>query len=114
MSKTSRLICALLLIVTACLMFAPVATFEDNSTGALQEEVDKYVERLDSAKAKLQRYIEGGKSKEDIEKQQKQVDKQQAKLDEVLAEQAAQTEQAGANGLKYALMPGKLPRSVIA
>ena len=36
MSKTSRLICALLLIVTACLMFVPIATFEDNSAGALQ------------------------------------------------------------------------------
>ena len=112
MSKTSRLICALLLIVTACLMFAPVATFEDNSAGALQEEVDKYAERVESAQAKLQRYIEGGKSKEEIEKQQKQVDKQQAKLDEVLAEQAAQAEQAGANGLKYALMPGKLPAEI--
>ena len=112
MSKLNRLLSVILLIAAVALMFAPIATFEDNSAAALQEEVDKYTERVQSAKDKLQRYIDGGKSQEDIDKQQKQVDKQQAKLDEALAEQAAAADKAGESGLKYALLPGQLPEAI--
>ena len=102
MSKWTRLICALLLIVTAAMMFMPIATFEDNSAAALQEEIDKQVGRLESEQAKLQRYVDQGKAQKDLDKQQTKIDKQQAKVDELLAEQAAQAEKAGESGLKYA------------
>ena len=109
MKKTRTILYAALLILTVVLMVFPMATFEDNSAAALQEDIDKYTERVESAQAKLQRYIDGGKSAEDIEKQQKQVDKQQAKLDELLLEQKELANAAGASGLKYALLGGKLP-----
>jgi len=112
MSKTIRLICALLLIATAALMFMPIATFEDNSAAALQEEIDKQVGRLESEQAKLQRYIDQGKAQKDLDKQQTKIDKQQAKVDELLAEQAAQAEKAGESGLKYALLPNQLPEEI--
>jgi len=112
MTKATRFICALLLLVTVCLMFMPVATFEDNSAAALQEEIDKQVGRLESEQAKLQRYIDQGKKQADLDKQQTKIDKQQAKVDELLAEQAALASQAGQSGLKYALLPGKLPSEI--
>ena len=112
MSKITRLICALLLIVTAALMFMPIATFEDNSAAALQEEIDKQVGRLESEQAKLQRYIDQGKAQKDLDKQQGKIDKQQAKVDELLAEQAAQAENAGESGLRYALLPAQLPEAI--
>ena len=46
MTKTARVLCAILLIVSAFLMFVPIATFEDNSAAALQEEIDKQTEKL--------------------------------------------------------------------
>jgi len=112
MTKTARLLCAILLIVSAFLMFVPIATFEDNSAAALQEEIDKQVGRLESEQAKLQRYIDQGKKQADLDKQQTKIDKQQAKVDELLAEQAALASQSGQSGLKYALMPGKLPAEI--
>ena len=112
MTKTARLICVLLLLVTACLMFVPIATFEDNSAAALQEEIDKQVGRLESEQAKLQRYVDQGKSQKDLDKQQGKIDKQQAKVDDLLAEQAALASQAGQSGLKYSLLPGPLPAEI--
>ena len=112
MTKITRLVCALLLIVTAGLMFMPIATFEDNSAAALQEEIDKQVGRLESEQAKLQRYIDQGKKQADLDKQQTKIDKQQVKVDELLAEQAALASQAGQSGLKYALVPGQLPSDI--
>ena len=112
MTKTARFLCAILLIVSAFLLFVPVATFEDNSAAALQEEIDKQVGRLESEQAKLQRYIDQGKKQADLDKQQTKIDKQQAKVDELLAEQAALASQAGQSGLKDALMPGKLPEEI--
>ena len=112
MTKFARLLCAILLIVSAFLMFVPVATFEDNSAVALQEEIDKQVGRLESEQAKLQRYVDQGKKQADLDKQQTKIDKQQAKVDELLAEQAALASQAGQSGLKYAVMPGKLPAEI--
>ena len=112
MTKFARLLCAILLIVSAFLMFVPVATFEDNSAAALQEEIDKQVGRLESEQAKLQRYVDQGKKQAELDKQQTKIDKQQAKVDELLAEQAALADQAGQSGLKYSLMPGKLPEEI--
>ena len=68
MTKFARLLCAILLIVSAFLMFVPIATFEDNSAAALQEEIDKQVGRLESEQAKLQRYVDQGKKQADIDK----------------------------------------------
>ena len=112
MTKMARLLCAILLIVSAFLMFVPVATFEDNSAAALQEEIDKQIGRLESEQAKLQRYVDQGKKQAELDKQQTKIDKQQAKVDELLAEQAALADQAGQSGLKYAIMPGKLPAEI--
>ena len=112
MTKTARVLCAILLIVSAFLMFVPIATFEDNSAAALQEEIDKQVGRLESEQAKLQRYIDQGKAQKDLDKQQAKIDKQQVKVDELLAEQAELANQAGQSGLRYALMPGKLPAEI--
>ena len=112
MTKIARFLCALLLIVSAFLMFVPVATFEDNSAAALQEEIDKQVGRLESEQAKLQRYIDQGKAQKDLDKQQTKIDKQQAKVDELLAEQEAIAAQAGESGLKYAILSGKLPEEI--
>ena len=112
MKKIYRLLSVLLLLVTVGLMFVPIATFEDNSTAALQEEIDKQIGRLESEQAKLQRYIDQGKAQKDIDKQQTKIDKQQVKVDELLAEQAAAAENAGEAGLKYALLPGRLPAEI--
>ena len=112
MTKIARFLCAILLIVSAFLLFVPVATFEDNSAAALQEEIDKQVGRLESEQAKLQRYIDQGKAQKDLDKQQAKIDKQQAKVDELIAEQEAIASQAGQSGLKYALMSGKLPDAI--
>lgn len=112
MTKTARVLCAILLIVSAFLMFVPIATFEDNSAAALQEEIDKQVGRLESEQAKLQRYIDQGKAQKELDKQQAKIDKQQVKVDELLAEQAELAKQAGQSGLRYALMPGKLPAEI--
>ena len=112
MTKVTRLICALLLIATAALMLMPIATFEDNSAAALQEEIDKQVGRLESEQAKLQRYIDQGKAQKDLDKQQGKIDKQQAKVDELLAEQAALASQAGQSGLQYSLLSASLPDGI--
>ena len=112
MKKTRTILYAILLALTVVLMALPLATFEDNSAAALQEDIDKYTERVESAQAKLQRYIDGGKSQTDIDKQQKQVEKQQAKLDELLLEQEELAKQSAAGGLKYALLGGKLPEEI--
>ena len=109
MKKVRTILYAALLLLTVVLMAVPMATFEDNSAAALQEDIDKYTERVESAEAKLQRYIDGGKKQEDIDKQKKQVEKQQSKLDELLLEQEALLKQSAAGGLKYALLGGKLP-----
>ena len=112
MTKIARILCAILLIVSAFLLFAPIATFEDNSAAALQEEIDKQVGRLESEQAKLQRYIDQGKAQKDLDKQQTKIDKQQAKVDELLAEQEALAGQAGESGIEYALLPSKLPAEI--
>ena len=112
MKKAARIICAILLIVSAFLMFVPAATFEDNSAAALQEEIDKQAGRLESEEAKLQRYKDQGKAQKDIDKQVTKVEKQKAKVDELIAEQEALASQAGQSGIKYALMSGKLPEEI--
>ena len=109
MKKIYRLLSVLLLLVTVGLMFVPIATFEDNSAAALQEEIDKQIGRLESEQAKLQRYIDQGNDQKDLDKQQTKIDKQQVKVDELLAKQAAAAENAGEAGLKYALLPSQLP-----
>ena len=112
MKKWSKLICVVLLLIAAVSMFMPIATFEDNSAGAMQEEIDKHTGRLESEQAKLQRYIDGNKSEKDIAKQQEKVAKQQAKVDELVAEMEALKSSASASGLKYALMDAKLPEEI--
>ncbi len=109
MSNMRRTIYTLLLLVTLIGMFLPIATFEDNSAAALQEEVDKYVDRVASAQEKLDRYIKNGKDQKDIDKQKAQVEKQQKKLDEAIQAQEEAAQAAGADGLSHALLPDKLP-----
>ena len=112
MKKLTKLICVLLLVIAAVAMFMPIATFEDNTAAALQEEIDKQTGRLESEQAKLQRYIDGGKSEKDITKQQEKVAKQQKKVDDLLLEQQELASAASASGLTYALMDLALPAEI--
>lgn len=110
MKKRNKLIVTLLLLATIVCMVLPIATFEDNSAAALQEDIDKQAGRVESAKAKLERDMANPKkTQEDFDKQQKKIDKEQAELDELLAQQAAMASDEGASGLSVSLLPGKIP-----
>ena len=108
MKRAPRIVLIALLLVSILCMFLPVATFEDDTASSMQADIDKQTSRVSDAQAKLDRYINGGKSEDDIAKQRTQVEKQQAKLDELLEQQAALSGDS-ASGLKYSLLPGGFP-----
>lgn len=109
MKKLTKIITLVLLLVTIGLMFAPIATFSDNSANSLAADIEKQEGRVDDAQKKLDRWVsEGKKSADDIEKQKTKVQKEQDKLDALLAEQEAASDDKS-TGLSYALLPGKLP-----
>lgn len=109
MKKLTKIITLVLLLATIGLMFAPIATFSDNSASSMAADIEKQEERVKSAQDKLDRWVsEGKKSADDIEKQKAKVQKEQDKLDGLLAEQAS-ADSAESTGLTYSLLPGKLP-----
>lgn len=109
MKKLTKIVTLVLLLVTIGLMFAPIATFNDNSANSMAADIEKQEGRVVSAQDKLDRWVsEGKKSADDIEKQKAKVQKEQEKLDALLAEQAAASSETS-SGLSYALLPGKLP-----
>ena len=92
MKKTRKIIFLVLMAITILAMFLPVASFNDNSSAALTEDIEKQQGKVDSAQTQLDRWIAGGKKSEaDIQKQRDKVAKEQTKLDELLAQQAAAT-----------------------
>ncbi len=109
MKPAKKIIFAVLMIVTLLAMFLPVATFPENTAGALMEDIEKQQSKVESAEKQLQRWIDGGKkSEEQIQKQRDKVQKEQAELDELLAQQAS-AGASTANALSYSLLPGQLP-----
>ena len=109
MKITRKIIFLVFIAITLIAMFLPVASFNDNSSVSIAADIEKQQGKVDSAQTQLDRWIAGGKkSEEDINKQKAKVDKEQAKLDELLAQQAAATGDSGA-GIKYAMLPNKLP-----
>ena len=47
MKNTRNLIAVILLLITAFLLFVPVATFEDNSADAMLEDIDKQAGKVE-------------------------------------------------------------------
>ncbi len=109
MKPIRKIICLAFLAVAILGLFLPVASFHDNSSASLAADIEKQQGKVDSAQTQLQRWIDGGKKSEaDIQKQRDKVQKEQDKLDELLAQQAAATDDS-ASGLSYSFLPGKLP-----
>ncbi len=109
MKTTRKIIFLVFIAITLIAMFLPVASFNDNSSASIAADIEKQQGKVDSAQTQLDRWIAGGKkSEEDINKQKAKVEKEQAKLDELLAQQAAASGDSG-SGLKYAMLPNKLP-----
>ena len=113
MKKTRNLIAVILLLITAFLLFVPVATFEDNSADAMLEEIDKQAGKVEREQAKWDRdNASGKKTQEQMDKQQAKIDKEQAELDALKAEYEALTSGSANSGIKYALLPSKLPAEI--
>ena len=108
MKKKTKIISLVLIVLTIACMFVPIATFYENSAGALSEDIAKAQDKVDRAQAKLERDTKSGKDADALAKDQAKVDKEQAALDELLAQQEASAGESG-RGLSYALLPGKLP-----
>ena len=113
MKKVRNLIAVILLLITAFLLFVPVATFEDNSADAMLEDIDKQAGKVEREQAKWDRdNASGKKTQEQMDKQQAKIDKEQAELDALKAEYEALTSGSTNSGIKYALLPGKLPADI--
>lgn len=113
MKKTRNLIAVILLLITAFLLFVPVATFEDNSADAMLEDIDKQAGKVEREQAKWDRdNASGKKTQEQMDKQQAKIDKEQAELDALKAEYEALTSGSANSGIKYALLPSKLPAEI--
>ena len=111
MKKTKKIVSIVLILVTIACMFLPVATFKENTAGALVEDIAKQQDKLDRAQAKLDRDTKANKDADTIAKDQGKVDKEQEKLDALIAEQEAAAGESG-SGLSYSLLPGKLPEEL--
>ena len=109
MKQKRKIVYIVLMLIAIAGMFLPIATFNENTSAALEADIAKQEERVKSAEDKLQRWIDGGKkSEEDIEKQRGQVQKEKDKLQGLTDELAAKSGES-ASGLGYAFLPGKLP-----
>ena len=108
MKRNKKYLSLALIVVTIVCMFLPIATFQENSAGALAGDIAKQQDKLDRAVAKLERDTKGGKDESTLAKDREKVDKEQAALDELLAKQEAAASQQS-SGKSYALLPGKLP-----
>ena len=109
MSKVRKIVFLVFMAIAILGMFLPIATFHDDSSAALNADIEKQQGKVDSAETQLKRWIDGGKKSEaDIQKQKDKVQKEKDKLQALMDQQAAATNDSGA-GLDYALLPGKLP-----
>ena len=109
MKQTRKIVFLVFIAIAIIGMFLPVASFHDNSSASLSEDIKKQEGKVDSAETQLKRWIDGGKKSEaDIQKQRDKVQKEKDKLQALLDQQAAASDE-NASGLSYALLPGKLP-----
>ena len=109
MKQTRKIVFLVFIAIAIIGMFLPVASFQDNSSASLSEDIKKQEGKVDSAETQLKRWIDGGKKSEaDIQKQRDKVQKEKDKLQALLDQQAAASGE-NASGLSYALLPGKLP-----
>lgn len=111
MKKTKKIISLALILATIACMFLPIATFTENSAGALAGDIAKQHDKLDRAQAKLDRDTKSGKDEDTLKKDQSKVDKEQAALDALIAQQESAASEGG-SGLSYSLLPGKLPEAL--
>ena len=112
MKTRNKIIFTALILATIVFLFVPICHFSDNSSNAMEADITKQEKRVQEAKEKLDRWLEGGtKSESDIEKQKKKIASEQEKLDALLAEAAAASGEESA-GLTYSLINGKLPEEI--
>lgn len=109
MKNSRRIAVIVLLLITLACMFLPIAHFRDKSADALAVDIAKQEDRVASAQAKLERDTKSGKDEATLNKQKDKIAKEQSKLDELLAKQAETANNAEESGLKYSLLPGRLP-----
>ena len=87
MKDKTKIISLVLIALTIVCMFLPIATFHENSAGALSGEIAKQQDKVDRAQAKLDRDTKSGKDAEALAKDQAKLDKEQTALDELLKQQ---------------------------
>ena len=109
MKSVRKIIFSVLIILSLLCMFLPIATFQDNTLDSINADITKQQDKLKRQEDKVTRYIEQGKAEDTIAKEQAKVEKEQTKLDELLAQKAELENAETASGLKYSLLPGKLP-----
>ena len=81
MKQTRKIICLVFIAIAIIGMFLPIASFQDNSSASLGEDIKKQEGKVESAETQLQRWIDGGKKSEaDIQKQRDKVQKEKDKL----------------------------------
>ena len=112
MKPIRRIIYTILIALSILCMFMPIATFEDNTIDAIQEEITKQEGNVKRAEDKLVREQKKADNEKGIAKQQEKVDKEKAELDELLAQKAELEGAESAAGLKYSLLPNKLPADI--
>ena len=64
MKDKTKIISLVLIALTIVCMFLPIATFQENSAGALSGEIAKQQDKVDRAQAKLDRDTKSGKDAE--------------------------------------------------
>ena len=70
MKPVKKYIIIALMVLTLVAMFLPVASFNQDVSGAANEQIAKQQEKVESAQKQLDRWIAGGKkSEKEIEKQ---------------------------------------------
>lgn len=110
MKRTAKLIMAVLLILSIAAMLLPVASFKDNSAGAMEEDIAKQLDKVQRAETQLENWKANGKDQKSLDKQAEKVKKEQDKLQELYDAQAAL---AGENeALSYRFMDFKLPEEL--
>ena len=109
MKLNRKIIVSVLLALTIFLMFMPVATFNDNSALEYNVEIENVEKKITRADDKIARYQEQGKDQKTIDKEIGKRDELVAERDALVAERDELLKNAAASGIKYSLLPEKLP-----
>ncbi len=112
MKGVRKIVFSVLIILSLLCMFLPIATFQDNTLDSIMADITKQEDKLKRQEDKVTRYIEQNKPEDTIAKEQAKVEKEQGKLDELLAQKAELESAESASGLKYSLLPNKLPAEI--